>query len=265
MKKMKWPQTNLGLPLALRENWTVAVGKLLELQKPELEAQIAAAASGGKKEPPAVLFPFQVLVKPLEMRFKYHFEGDRPTNRLDKPEYFLQHVEDLLNTYTGFVGDELQPILVDRFRGTDMAFNPVYIDATSALITALLPVVRAKVFAILPAIAAQPQLLSHLMHELMQFDSRIRDDWGYSGGSGGEGWNGLAWEVLVQQDWFGRWLQVEKDCKTLVLEPSHVYFTNNEQLPFNAIKISSTPQTAATLTLTRLSRLRPSQPRLLSV
>jgi hypothetical protein len=26
-----------------------------------------------------------------------------------------------------------------------------------------------------------------------------------------EGWKGLSWEFLVQADWFGRWLQVEKD------------------------------------------------------
>lgn len=24
------------------------------------------------------------MIKPLELRFKYHFDGDRPTNKLDK-------------------------------------------------------------------------------------------------------------------------------------------------------------------------------------
>lgn len=34
-------------------------------------------------EPP-VLFPLEVMVHPLDLRFKYHFSGDKPTNKLDK-------------------------------------------------------------------------------------------------------------------------------------------------------------------------------------
>lgn len=33
---------------------------------------------------PLVLLPLEVMIKPLELRFKYHFDGDRPTNKLDK-------------------------------------------------------------------------------------------------------------------------------------------------------------------------------------
>ena len=54
------------------------------------------------------------------------------------------------------------------------------------------------------------------MHELMAFDVRLRDDWAYDAGCGADGWKGLTWEVLVGQDWFGRWLEVEKDCKQSV-------------------------------------------------
>lgn len=34
------------------------------------------------------LLPLEVLVKPLELRFRYHFEGDRQTNRVDKVRHF---------------------------------------------------------------------------------------------------------------------------------------------------------------------------------
>lgn len=70
---------------------------------------------------------------------------------------------------------------------------------------------RRKIFTLLPQISKQPQLLSHLMHELMSFDVSLRDDWGYDGGFGADGWKGLTWEVLVKRDWFGTWLKVEKD------------------------------------------------------
>ena len=70
---------------------------------------------------------------------------------------------------------------------------------------------RHKIRSVLPPLSKQPQLLSHFMHELMNFDSSMRDEWGYDGGHGADGWNGLTWEVLVQQDYFPRWLQVEKE------------------------------------------------------
>ncbi|OJD35669.1 rint-1 family protein [Diplodia corticola] len=212
LKKIDWPKrpetTFLG---SLQEQWAAAVGKLLDLQKPELEAAEKSVPNAKGSKAALVLLPLEVMVQPLEMRFRYHFEGDKPTNRLDKPEYFLSHIIDLLNNFNPFIVDNLQPILLSHFRGTDLGLNAAYIDATSAFITALLPMLRSKIFATLPKVASQPQLLSHLMHEIMSFDTNLKEDWGYDGGNGSEGWKGLAWEVLGTQDWFGRWLQVEKD------------------------------------------------------
>lgn len=120
---------------------------------------------------------------------------------------------DLLNTYDEFFAVYLQPILRRHFKDSNLALNPVYIDSTSALITSLLPMLRSKIFDVLPRVSRQPQLLSHLMHELMSFDQSLKDDWGYDGGCGVDGWKGLTWEVLVKRDWFGTWLQVEKECQ----------------------------------------------------
>lgn len=216
LKKIRWPTPNAVIPSQLQEEWEVAVTKLLDLQMPELEGMAYINGPGNKIKLPSVLFPLEVLVQPLEMRFRYHFEGDKPTNRIDRPEYFLSHITSLLNDYSGFVVDYVQPVLLRHFRGTDLALNPVYIDATSAFITALMPMLRTKISSLLPKVASQPQLLSHLMHELMSFDTTIREEWRYDGGYGIEGWKGLSWEFLVQGDWFGRWLQVEKDCMPLI-------------------------------------------------
>lgn len=50
------------------------------------------------------------------------------------------------------------------------------------------------------------------MHELMRFDDDIKSRWDYvQDPYTQESWKGLTWEVLVKQDWFTRWLQVEKD------------------------------------------------------
>lgn len=222
LQKIHWPTPKAAIGPQLHGEWEAAVVKLLDLQMPELQGIESSTGQGSKVKLPAVLFPFRVLVQPLEMRFRYHFEGDKPTNRIDRPEYFLSHVTTLLNDYGAFVADYLQPILLSQFRGTDLALQPVYIDATSAFITALLPMLRTKIAALLPKVAGQPQLLSHLMHEIMGFDTTIREEWRYDGGYGLDGWRGLSWEFLVQGDWFGRWLQVEKDCTDLHSSPTPV-------------------------------------------
>ncbi|KAJ4348208.1 uncharacterized protein N0V89_009580 [Didymosphaeria variabile] len=211
LKKIKWPTPKATIDSGLQQDWDMAVLKLLDLQMPELDGVQYSQGEASKIKLPAVLFPYQVLVQPLEMRFRYHFDGDKATNRIDRPEYFLSHITTLLNDYSDFVVDYVQPNLLKQFRGTDLALNYVYIDAMSAFITALLPMLRSKIGALLPKVASQPQLLSHLMHELMNFDNTIREEWRYDGGYGVEGWKGLSWEFLVQGDWFGRWLQVEKD------------------------------------------------------
>ena len=208
LKKIHWPTPKATIPSHLREEWETAVVNLLDLQLPELEGMSYASGPGSKVKLPPVLFPMQVLVQPLEMRFRYHFEGDKPTNRIDRPEYFLTHVTGLLNDYSAFVVEYLQPILLRHFRGTDLALNPIYIDATAAFITALLPMLRSKIAALLPKVAGQPQLLRHLMHQIMTLDSSLRDEWRYDGGYGLDGWKGLSWEFLAQGDWFGRWLYV---------------------------------------------------------
>ncbi len=234
LKKIQWPGKDVTLDGHLEQEWADGVKKLLELQEPELEARDSQSAKLLKNEVPLVLLPLEVMARPLEIRFKYHFEGERPTNRLDKvnqrssyltssranneqPEYFLSHIVGLLNTYDEFFAIYLQPVLRDYFKRSKLALTSIYIDSISAFITSLLPMARRKVFGLLPQVSNQPQLLSHLIHELMSFDVSLRDEWNYDGGNAVEGWKGLTWEVLVKKDWFGQWLDVEKNCKAQLI------------------------------------------------
>jgi uncharacterized protein YecA (UPF0149 family) len=212
LTKLKWPGKDVSVANCLEE-WSNGVERLLQLQDPELTAREKQEWIKDNATDPLVLLPLEVMTRPLAMRFKYHFDGQKATNRLDRPEFFMDHILGLLNTYEEFFAIYLQPVLVRHFQGTAMALNPVYIDSTSALITALLPMLREKIISVLPQISKQPQLFSHFMHELMRFDASLKDDWGYDAGRSGEEWKGLTWEVLVKNDWFGKWLEVEKNCE----------------------------------------------------
>lgn len=121
-------------------------------------------------------------------------------------------MSDLITTYAGFFAAYLQPILDRRAESVHQGLRWHFVSATNAFITSLLPMVRQKINAIIPQVAANPQLLSHFLHELMNFDTDLRETWNYlTDPYSSDAWKGLASELLFQQNWFDRWLQVEQE------------------------------------------------------
>ena len=84
LKRINWPNKDAILEGALEQEWAEGVERLLELQAPELNSQEKNLNGPRRQDDALVLLPLEVMVKPLGLRFKYHFEGDKPTNRLDK-------------------------------------------------------------------------------------------------------------------------------------------------------------------------------------
>lgn len=102
LEQMKWPSKDLQFSEDLLAQWRSNVELLLGLQTPyglisfqnriwdillltstrDLQGRDVSTEQPGL-EPP-ILLPLEVMVHPLELRFKYHFSGDKPTNRLDK-------------------------------------------------------------------------------------------------------------------------------------------------------------------------------------
>ena len=70
---------------------------------------------------------------------------------------------------------------------------------------------RRKLLSILPQLSSKPDLLSHLIHEVMSFDTSVREEWCYDGGNVVDGWMGLTWDILVKHSWFPQWLTIEKN------------------------------------------------------
>ena len=207
---MGWPSKDLELSDSVLARWTEQVEALLDLQEPDIDAKTTEISNLTSPPDPMVLLPLEIMLKPLELRFRFHFFGNKATNRLDKPEYFLSHVLDLLETHNAFMLDYLQPILDERSRAVD-SDETSYTDATSAFITALLPMVSAKSLSLLSQISSKPQLLSHFIHELMSFDSTLRDSWAYAPLRHFSYWKGMTWYMLTTHGYFSTWLRVEKE------------------------------------------------------
>ncbi|KAL4970111.1 RINT-1 family protein [Aspergillus stella-maris] len=244
LEQMKWPSKELNFLDNLKQQWADNVELLLDLQMPELEGH----DSGSQKivQPP-VLFPLEAMVHPLELRFRYHFSGDKPTNRLDKPEYFLAHTTDLMNSFGDFFTSYLQPIFDKKSQtvSDQLAWN--FLNASDAFVTALLPMLRQKITTYLPQVSTHPQLLSHFVHELMNYDNDIRETWNYLPDPySPEDWRGLTWEVLSKEGWFERWLQVEKDF-ALARYKEIVDTPDSGHIDYEGVELTATKPTKAAI------------------
>jgi RAD50-interacting protein 1 len=244
--KMNWPKPLETVPMALQEEWSRNVRRLLDLQRQDLEdyEHNVGRQSSGSEPPP--LLPLEVMVRPLEQRFTYHFSGNKPTNRLDKPEYFMSHTTDLISSYSGFLDNAVQPLLLQYFRGSDLAFTPAYIDANSAFITALLPMLKRKLLGFASQASKQPQLLSHLVHEVMSFDTTIQESFGYSPVSPSVPWRGLAYFLLDTCGYFEQWLAVERDF-ALSRYQSIVDSPESHELDYDSVASDATKPTKAAI------------------
>ena len=246
LKKMNWPTATETVPMALEKEWSTNVNRLLDLQRQELEDRENNAASRPPHDEPPPLLPLEVLAHPLEQRFNYHFSGNKPTNRLDKPEYFLSHTTDLVSTYSDFLSNALQPLLVQHFRGSDLAFTPAYIDATSAFITALLPLLRRKLLSFAQQLTSQPQLLSHLIHEVIAFDTLLQDSDAYAPASPSVPWRGLSYHLLDTCGYYDQWLTVERDFALSRYE-SIIQAPEAGELDYDSVASDSTKPTKAAI------------------
>lgn len=240
-KKINWPTPTPSLPSALRKSFQLDCRRLLDLQRHDLEQDGSLNTSQ-----PLVLLPFKILVEPLAQRFRYHFSGNRTTNRIDKPEFFLRHVQDLISDYADFVQDALQPLLSDFAQHADMPKIPAYLDATSALITALLPLLHDKLAHSLDQIKQQPNLLSKLVTEVMLFDQQLAEIWDYAPISCAVPYRGLAQYILSTLSCFPQWLSIEKSFALSRYE-AIIENRENAEIDFDSVDGRATKPTRAAL------------------
>ncbi|KAG8833096.1 hypothetical protein FRC17_000035 [Serendipita sp. 399] len=83
-EKMKWPNAVdwLSTPVEDRQSFVSAFLKLLSLQ--EIGEGFILKPSDDSDAKKHGIYPLQALIQPISARFKYHFESQRETNRIDK-------------------------------------------------------------------------------------------------------------------------------------------------------------------------------------
>ncbi|GAA5876838.1 hypothetical protein JCM3774_000787 [Rhodotorula dairenensis] len=172
----------------------------------------SVSASSNRPKP---LLALQPLVHPLLLRFKWQFEGSRGTNRIDKPEYPLSHVLNLLTAHERFLGEDIQYLLDTN------GFE--HIDAVNEFTSLLLPPLVSRLRHHLPQLLSMPPVLAHTVYQVVEFDQQLRSR-GYKPRTWptvlkpdeevqeeeGE-WEGLSETILGRQEWFDKWIDGERE------------------------------------------------------
>uniref|UniRef100_A0A674C104 RAD50-interacting protein 1 n=1 Tax=Salmo trutta TaxID=8032 RepID=A0A674C104_SALTR len=139
--------------------------------------------------------PVQIMLLPLSKRFRYHFTGNRQTNSLNKPEWFLTQVLMWMANSSNFMEEKIQPIL-DR--------NGANVNAKVELCRGLLTLAQEKLVSDAPRLLYDDALFCHLVDEILQFERELRTTHSYPSTLPG------ALHVLLDEVVLQKWLTVER-------------------------------------------------------
>ncbi|XP_020652924.3 RAD50-interacting protein 1 isoform X1 [Pogona vitticeps] len=144
---------------------------------------------------PPIILPMQMMLAPLQKRFKYHFTGNRQTNVLSKPEWYLTQVLMWIGNHAKFLEDKVQPIL-------DKAGSPV--NARVEFSRALVMLILEKLATDIPCLLYDDNLFCHLVDEVLLFERELHSVHGYLSSFPS------CMHILSEETYFQRWLTVER-------------------------------------------------------
>uniref|UniRef100_A0A671WGE1 RAD50-interacting protein 1 n=1 Tax=Sparus aurata TaxID=8175 RepID=A0A671WGE1_SPAAU len=156
--------------------------------------QPVSSVAPPSKGPPLCL-PIQIMLLPLSRRFRYHFYGNRQTNSLSKPEWYLTQVLMWMSNSSTFMEEKIQPIL-ERAGVTT--------SARVELCRGLLSLVQEKVASDASRLLYDDMLFCHLVEEVLQFEKELRCNQSYPAVLPG------LLHLLLEDAILQKWLTVEK-------------------------------------------------------
>ncbi|CAD6569915.1 MAG: hypothetical protein CYPHOPRED_003651 [Cyphobasidiales sp. Tagirdzhanova-0007] len=236
---LEWPSKKIqGFQLDLMSQekakaFKSAFLELLMLQKIGTNNPLPAGSTLDVEAEEACCLPVVTLAQPLILRFRYHFDGKRQTNRLDKPEWYFAHILNALSDHEQFVRGDIQKLLKEGGEGN--------VEAMIDFITVLLRPLTRKIRSSVPQLLELPSILSHTIYQALQFDSTIRDSFAYSpgqtrhNGKRQQEWKGTANVILGNPAWFNGWKAADKkfvdDKYFEIISSAEAFHINEDYAP----------------------------------
>ncbi|KAJ3280319.1 hypothetical protein HK104_000754 [Borealophlyctis nickersoniae] len=198
LEGLGWPNP-INIPAAAidkLEPFRKAFGDLLLLRTPDVVAKDGTTTDD-------IPSPINVMLKMPILHFKYHFQGNKPTNRLDKPEWAFTRVLTVIRDHTAFLCGPVQTLMVEYGYGD--------YDAKNEFTRGLLRAVTTKLRSDAPKLLQQPHLFSHAINETLLFDKSLRDVHLYVPRNlpAGTEWKGCVNVFTENPEWFRAWLGME--------------------------------------------------------
>nr|XP_027782275.1 RAD50-interacting protein 1 isoform X4 [Marmota flaviventris] len=135
------------------------------------------------------------MLTPLQKRFRYHFRGNRQTNVISKPEWYLAQVLMWIGNHTQFLDEKIQPIL-------DNAGSAV--NARLEFSRGLMMLVLEKLASDIPCLLYDDNLFCHLVDEVLLFERELHNVHYYPSTFAN------CMHILSEETCFQRWLTVER-------------------------------------------------------
>ncbi|KAJ2546228.1 hypothetical protein EV175_005680 [Coemansia sp. RSA 1933] len=147
--------------------------------------------AGNKKS----ALPLEHLARAVDIRMRYHFEGSRATNRVDKPEWWLPQVLAMVRNLVPFMETHVQLLY-------EQAPLP-RLDTRNELLRLIHPVIQRKLAHDRTEYLRSGLVISHVTRELADFEQTLRDVYFYDGPSTLE-------KFLSDGDVFAAWVEAER-------------------------------------------------------
>ncbi|XP_029471186.1 RAD50-interacting protein 1 isoform X3 [Rhinatrema bivittatum] len=144
---------------------------------------------------PPVILPMQIMLSPLQKRFRYHFTGHRQTNVLSKPEWYLTQILMWIGNHAKFLDERIQPIL-DKTGSS--------VNARLEFSRGLMTLVLEKLATDIPCLLYDDALFCHLVDEILLFERELHIAHGYLGSLAN------CMHILSEEISFQKWLTVER-------------------------------------------------------
>lgn len=210
LKAIKWPFTSsnesVHQPPASQESiqrLCTLTQYFLQLSLPDAIASENSRKSDSPAASPAIamdfetsVLPIHLLVRPLEVRFFFHFSGNKPTNRRENPEWYFTQILKWISAHENFLKTRIQPVL-----------NRCGHQKTSAKVEFMRGLVRLvviKLAADLPEVQYDDDIFCSTVQETLNFEREISLTYGYPASQPS------VLSVLTQGRIFAWWIRVER-------------------------------------------------------
>ena len=204
-----------------------AMCDLLLLQHAHSELPAAAGEesreAGEAGEAGGSLWALDALAAPVLVRFRFHFETRRETNRRDKPEWVYTHCGNLLKLHHRFLTEQVGPMLLsplgllqgawakeasalaDRESYKRFVVSHCPRGAYLALAGKLCEAMAGKLGRELPSLMKTPTLFNHTLNETLSFERELRQGLEVCVLQGGRGGRRRVWCPAGPRRFVGAW------------------------------------------------------------